>query len=82
MAKEQEDLGEVRNTRRGLLQGAGLTAALALLGGAMTPAQAAVAGRIGQIDRHGKRMRGRAGEIDYRITLLVQLLHQSQSEAT
>ena len=44
MAKEQEDLGEVQNTRRGLLQGAGLTAALALLGGAMTPAQAAEAG--------------------------------------
>jgi simple sugar transport system substrate-binding protein len=44
MAKEQEDLGEVRNTRRGLLQGAGLTAALAIMGGAMTPAQAAEAG--------------------------------------
>ncbi|MEA3099856.1 MAG: simple sugar transport system substrate-binding protein, partial [Caballeronia mineralivorans] len=44
MAQDREDQGDVRSVRRGLLQGAGLTAALALLGGAITPAQAAEAG--------------------------------------
>lgn len=34
----------VQSTRRGLIQGAGLSAALALLGGAITPAQAAESG--------------------------------------
>jgi simple sugar transport system substrate-binding protein len=43
MAEEREGSGEVQGMRRGLLQGAGLGAALALLGGAITPAQAAVA---------------------------------------
>jgi simple sugar transport system substrate-binding protein len=43
MAEELEGKGEVQETRRGLLQGAGLAAALALLGGVMTPAQAAEA---------------------------------------
>jgi simple sugar transport system substrate-binding protein len=44
MAQEKEDKDEVQAMRRGLLQGAGLTAALALLGGTVTPAQAAEAG--------------------------------------
>jgi simple sugar transport system substrate-binding protein len=44
MAQDREDLGEVQGVRRGLLQGAGLTAALALLGGVITPAQAAEGG--------------------------------------
>jgi len=44
MAEEREGMGEVQGMRRGLLQGAGLTAALALLGGVLTPAQAAEAG--------------------------------------
>ncbi|PMS35525.1 monosaccharide ABC transporter substrate-binding protein (CUT2 family) [Trinickia symbiotica] len=45
MAQEREEMEEaVSGTRRGLLQGAGLATALALLGGAMTPAQAAEGG--------------------------------------
>jgi len=39
--KPERDGEEVQEMRRGLLQGAGLGAALALLGGAITPAQAA-----------------------------------------
>src|SRR5215813_14584096 len=42
-AKPERDGEEVQEMRRGLLQGAGLGAALALLGGAITPAQAAEA---------------------------------------
>ena len=46
MAEEREDQkdearGEVQTTRRGLLQGAGLAAAMAMLGGVSTPAFAA-----------------------------------------
>src|ERR1700733_1827168 len=46
MAEEREDKqdegrGEVQGMRRGLLQGAGLAAAMAMLGGVSTPAQAA-----------------------------------------
>ncbi|SEB15409.1 sugar ABC transporter substrate-binding protein [Paraburkholderia sartisoli] len=44
MAQDKEDKDEVQGMRRGLLQGAGLSAALALLGGAITPAQAAEGG--------------------------------------
>jgi len=44
MAKDQDDTSEVQGMRRGLLQGAGLTAALGLLGGAITPARAAETG--------------------------------------
>ncbi len=47
MAQEKEDKDEVQGMRRGLLQGAGLSAALALMGGMggmITPAQAAEGG--------------------------------------
>ncbi|TAL96744.1 MAG: sugar ABC transporter substrate-binding protein [Paraburkholderia sp.] len=44
MAQDKENKDEVQGMRRGLLQGAGLSAALALLGGAITPAQAAEGG--------------------------------------
>ncbi|WP_168791552.1 sugar ABC transporter substrate-binding protein [Paraburkholderia aromaticivorans] len=44
MAQSKEDKDEVQGTRRGLLQGAGLSAALALMGGMITPAQAAEGG--------------------------------------
>ncbi|SOE98995.1 monosaccharide ABC transporter substrate-binding protein, CUT2 family [Burkholderia sp. OK233] len=44
MAQAKEDKDEVQGMRRGLLQGAGLSAALALMGGMITPAQAAEAG--------------------------------------
>ncbi|MFL9909821.1 sugar ABC transporter substrate-binding protein [Paraburkholderia sp. RL17-337-BIB-A] len=44
MAHEGEDQDEVQGMRRGLLQGAGLAAALALMGGVITSAQAAEAG--------------------------------------
>jgi len=44
MAHKGEDQDEVQGMRRGLLQGAGLAAALALIGGVITPAQAAEAG--------------------------------------
>jgi simple sugar transport system substrate-binding protein len=44
MAQDREDLGEVQSVRRGLLQGAGLATVLALLGGVITPAQAAESG--------------------------------------
>ena len=44
-AKEDKDQKDgVQGMRRGLLQGAGLSAALALMGGMITPAQAAEAG--------------------------------------
>ncbi|KAA1012055.1 sugar ABC transporter substrate-binding protein [Paraburkholderia panacisoli] len=43
MAEEQEGQEQVQRTRRGLLQSAGLGAALAMFGGALTPAQAAEA---------------------------------------
>jgi len=44
MAGKQEPMDEIQSMRRGMLQGAGLGAALALLGGAITPAQAAEGG--------------------------------------
>ncbi len=44
MAQAKEDKDEVQGMRRGLLQGAGLSAALALMGGMITPAQAVEAG--------------------------------------
>jgi simple sugar transport system substrate-binding protein len=40
MAEEREGVDEMQGGRRGLLQGAGLAAALALMGGVVTPAQA------------------------------------------
>src|ERR1700759_1525218 len=41
MAQDREDLSEVQSVRRGLLQGAGVAAALAMLAGVLTPEQAA-----------------------------------------